>query len=220
MPAKRDYYEVLNVSERASVDEIKKAYRDLAKKYHPDANPNNKTAEEKFKEISEAYYVLSDAKKRQEYDSFKKGGFSQAYGGGGRGGAQGFQGAQGFDYEEILRAFRGAQSGGGRRGARFSGGARGFEDIFGDLFGGGEAQDEYAYGAPAVSPDLTATLKISKARAQKGGEVSFSMQDGKRITVKIPPGITSGKKLRLTRQGRDCPACHHPGDLTLTILVE
>ena len=115
---KKDYYQVLGVGEKASADEINKAYRLLAKKYHPDANPNNKAAEEKFKEISEAYYVLSDAKKRQDYDAYKKGGFSS-----GGGPAGGWQGAQGFDYEEILRAFRGAQ-GGSRSGATFRFGSR------------------------------------------------------------------------------------------------
>ncbi|MBI4432014.1 MAG: J domain-containing protein [Candidatus Omnitrophica bacterium] len=204
----KDYYQVLGVSEKASVDDIKKAYRNLAKKHHPDANPGNKSAEEKFKEISEAYYVLSDAKKRADYDNYKKGGFSQgAYGGGGQ---RGFQGAQGFDFEEVLRQFRG---GSGRSRGHFSGGMWSFEDIFG---GGSSAED---YPAEASS-DVGATLRISKFRAQKGGEVSFTAGDGKRITVKIPPGILSGKKLRLARQGKNCPTCHHPGDLILTIKVE
>ncbi len=222
MAAAKDYYKVLGVGENATEDELKKIYRTLAKKYHPDANPNNKAAEEKFKEISEAYYVLSDAKKRREYDSYKKAGFSQGYGGGGGGG---FQGAQGFDYDEILRAFRGAQGGGARGGTfRFGGGnAAGFQDVFSDLFSGGMSQggeEDYGGAMQSVSADVTATLKISKARAQKGGEVSFGTQDGKKITVKIPAGITSGKKLRLSRQGKDCPTCQHPGDLILTIKVE
>jgi DnaJ-class molecular chaperone len=196
----------------------------LAKKYHPDANPNNKAAEEKFKEVSEAYYVLSDAKKRKDYDAYKSSGFSGGYGPGG-GGSQGFQGAQGFDFNEILRAFRGAQ-GGGRVHMRSSGNMRGFEDILGDLFGGGGYTASGGYsGEPQsyeseASSDVAATLKISKNRAAKGGEVSFSTRGGKKITVKIPPGITSGKKLRLSRQGNDCPTCHHPGDLILTIKVE
>ena len=212
--ASKDYYKTLSVRENASVDEIKKSYRELAKKYHPDANPNNKSAEEKFKEISEAYYVLSDEKKRREYDAYKKSGFSA------KGGpASGWQGAQGFDYEEILRAFRGAQSG-RQSHVRFGGG--GFEDIFGELFGG-RAQ---SYGreeepeSEEVSSDVSAALKISRPRAQKGGEVSFNLREGRKITVKIPAGITSGKKLRLSRQGNVCPTCDHPGDLILTIKVE
>ncbi len=213
---KKDYYQTLGVAESASSDEIKKAYRNLAKKYHPDANPNNKPAEEKFKEISEAYYVLNDSKKRREYDSYKKSGFSQDYGSGG-----GFQGAQGFNYEEILRAFRGGQGGGRRTAVRFGGGMSGFEDIFGDLFGspsrGFENEEE---AVETISSDLAVALKISKSRAHKGGEVSFAMNDGKKITVKIPAGISSGKKLRLSRQGKTCPTCSHPGDLILTLKVE
>ena len=222
--ANKDYYDILKVREAASADEIKKAYRGLAKKYHPDANPNNKSSEEKFKEISEAYYVLSDEKKRSDYDNYKKGGYSQRYS---AGGGQGFQGAQGFDYDEILRAFRGGQGGGRRSSVHFSGGMGGFEDIFGDLFSGGGSGSAFRGGGhqagedlQEISSDVTATLNISRSRAQKGGEVSFAMHEGKKITVKIPAGITSGKKLRLSRQGNTCPTCNHPGDLILTIKVE
>ncbi len=218
MAAKKDYYETLGVGERATADEIKKAYRNLAKKYHPDANPDNKkVSEEKFKEISEAYYVLSDAKKRQDYDNYKKSGFTGGYGGG----AQGFQGAQGFDFDEILRMMRGAQGGGSRRTHVRFGGMSGFEDILGGMFGGGGSYGGgQAQEVEEISSDLQATLRISKSRAVKGGEVSFTTKEDKKITVKIPPGITSGKKLRLTRQGEVCPTCNHPGDLILTIKVE
>ncbi len=210
----KDYYKVLGVRENASPGDLKKAYRDLAKKHHPDANPGNKAAEERFKEISEAYYVLSDAKKRREYDAYKSAGPQ-----GGAGGTQGFQGAQGFDFEEILRTFRGAQ--GGRVHFSRGGSAHGFADVFGDLFGAQEMSGEFA--APEEEEpvsDLAATLRVPKSRAQKGGEVSFTTREGRRITVKIPAGIKSGQKLRLARQGADCPACHHPGDLILTIRVE
>ena len=207
MAAPKDYYKILGVSESASADEMKKAYRVLAKKYHPDANPNNKSAEEKFKEISEAYYVLSDAGKRREYDTYKKSGFHQ---GAGSGSASGWQGAQGFDFEEVLRMFRGGQSAGrGGRRVHF-----GMEDIFGG------SDDEEESEAVKISSDAAATLRISKSRAQKGGEVSFTMNDGKKITVRIPPGIPSGKKLRLARQGLICPTCDHPGDLILTIKID
>ena len=210
MAGPKNYYSVLGVGEKATADEIKHSYRNLAKKYHPDANPNNKAAEEKFKEISEAYYVLNDEKKRREYDAYKSGGsFSKG------GPASGWQGAQGFDFEELLRAF-----GGGGRGGRgqtrtfhFGGGMRGFEDIFSQ---GGEEEET----PQSASADVGATLRISKARAQKGGEVSFAAEGDKKITVKIPAGITSGKKLRLARQGQMCPTCHHPGDLILTIKIE
>ena len=209
--AKRDYYDILGVKPGVSEAELKKAYRELAKRYHPDTHPGDKAAEERFKEISEAYYVLSDTKKRADYDAFRSsGGYGR-----GPGGQGGFHGAQGFDMDEILRAFRTAGAAGGcaRRGA---GQFRGFEDLFGSF--GGPGTEEATEGS--VEADVRAVLKISRQRAQKGGEVSFTTRDGKKITVKIPAGFTSGNKLRLARQGRDCPTCQHPGDLILTVQVE
>jgi len=212
--ATKDYYQILGVSERASADDIKRSYRLLAKKFHPDANPNNKASEEKFKEISEAYYVLSDSKKRADFDHYRKEGFSQ---GGGASGA-GFGGAQGFDFEEILKAMRQSQSGRVPRGR--SGSASWF-GAFEDIFGQGQAQDDGGdIENDDGSSDLGATLRISRTRAQRGGEVSFATNDGKKITVKIPAGTLTGKKLRLSRQGRLCPTCRHPGDLILTIRVD
>ncbi|MBN1268635.1 MAG: molecular chaperone DnaJ [Kiritimatiellae bacterium] len=118
MPAeKRDYYEVLGVGREASAEELKKAYRKLAVKYHPDKNPGDKEAEEKFKEISEAYEVLSDPQKRQQYDQFGHQAFRPG------GGGAGFGGFQGIDLEEALRTFMGAFGGAG--------------SIFDDFFGGG-----------------------------------------------------------------------------------
>lgn len=215
MPAQKNYYQILGVSENASPDDVKKAYRQLAKRHHPDANPNNKGAEEKFKEISEAYYVLSDPKKRQEYDAYKRAGFS-----GGLGGGRGFQGAQGFNFDEILRSFRGMGGRGGRTGFRFSGRMGNFEDIFGAFGGEREAEEEEWGEVSRFSSDLGATLRISRPRAQKGGEVSFTTNEGKKITVRIPAGIVPGKKLRLAGQGKRCPTCSHPGDLILMIKIE
>ena len=218
--SQKDYYKVLGVSESASADEIKKVYRTLAKKFHPDANPGNRPAEEKFKELSEAYYVLSDEKKRRDYDAYKKSGFQGGPSTGSGRGAHGFQGAQGFDFEELLRAARSQQGGrGGSRSFHFSsGGSMG--NIFESLFGG--TQSEERDGEPASNrraADTAAVLKVPRLKAKAGGEIRFS-KDGQTITVKIPAGVTSGKKLRLSRQGNMCPTCDHPGDLILTIKVE
>lgn len=206
MSARGDYYAVLGLSSGASEAEIKKAYRQLAKKHHPDANPGSKQAEEKFKEISKAYYVLSDPKKRAEYDAYRRSGYS-----GHPGSGRPFEGARGFDFEELLRAFR---TGGGGRSFRSQGPMSGFADVF-DLFGG-SAEPEPA----SVETDVAATLRISRSRAQKGGEVSFTTRDGRKITVRIPPGVPSGRKLRLAGQGKECPTCRHDGDLILTLQVE
>jgi len=121
MAEKRDYYEVLGVSKNASADEIKSAYRKLAMKFHPDRNPGDKVAEEKFKEAAEAYDVLHDADKRARYDQFGH----QAFANGG--GAGGF-GAGGMNMDDIFSAFGDIFGG---RGGGFSGGFRGFEDLFG-----------------------------------------------------------------------------------------
>ena len=110
---KRDYYEVLGVQKNATEDEIKKAYRGLAKKYHPDMNPGDKEAEVKFKEVNEAYAVLSDSEKRSKYDRFGHNAFDPASGGG-YGGFSGFSGAD-FDFGDIFSSFFGGSTGGGGR---------------------------------------------------------------------------------------------------------
>jgi DnaJ-class molecular chaperone len=217
----KDYYKILGVSEGASLDDIKKVYRKLAMKYHPDRNPDNrKEAEQQFKEISEAYYVLGDEKRRQEYDAYRKG-----YG---RVGGD-FKGAQGFDFDEILKTFAGF---GGRTGRR----ARSHDSfIFDDMFDVFEnmrhAQGEAGAGgttyyyrtqgpdsgyAGKQNTDITASLPIPANLAQKGGEVLFNYS-GKKITLKIKPGTRPGQKLRIKEQGKKCPCCDHRGDLILTI---
>ena len=147
MADKRDYYEVLGVEKSASADEIKKAYRKLAMKYHPDRNPDNKEAEEKFKEVNEAYEVLSDSEKRSKYDQFGFAGVDPQYGagqGGGFGG--GFGGFEGFG---------------------------GFGDIFGDLFGGGTRRSR---NAPQRGDDLGVRLEITFEEAAFGAEKEIAYQ--------------------------------------------
>ncbi|MBU1693341.1 MAG: molecular chaperone DnaJ [Verrucomicrobia bacterium] len=150
-PAKRDYYEVLGVSRGASLEEIKKAYRKLAVQFHPDKNPGHVEAEERFKEISEAYEVLSDAGKRQQYDQFGHRAFGPGAGGFGFGG---------IDLEEALRTFMGAFGGGGT--------------IFDNFFGGGGRGREKAGGA-ARGADLRFDLEIDFEEAVLGSERELTL---------------------------------------------
>jgi len=147
---KRDYYEVLGIAKGASAEEIKKAYRKMAVQYHPDKNPGDKASEEKFKEVSEAYEVLSDTSKRQQYDQFGHAAFGAGRGGGG-GGYGGFGGG-GIDLEEALRTFMGAAGGGG--------------SIFENFFGGGERA--HNPNAPQEGADLRFDLEIDFEEAVLG----------------------------------------------------
>lgn len=151
MSEKRDYYEVLGIARGATAEEIKKAYRKMAVKFHPDKNPGDKEAEEKFKEASEAYEVLSDQTKRQQYDQFGHAAFGRRGGGGGGGGFGGFGGV---DLEEALRTFMGANGGGG--------GGSIFENFFG---GGGRQRDP---NAPQAGSDLRFDLEIDFEEAVLG----------------------------------------------------
>ncbi len=147
MADKRDYYEVLGIGKSASEDEIKKAYRQLAKKYHPDLNPDDKAAEAKFKEVNEAYEVLSDGDKRARYDQFGHAGVDPNFGGG-AGGGNPFQGA-GFDIGDI------------------------FDSFFGGGFGGGRRQNP---NAPRQGSDVQANIAISFEEAAKGCKQTVEYQ--------------------------------------------
>jgi len=234
--SRKDYYQILGVDENASSEDIKKAYRKLAVKYHPDKNPGNiKEAEAKFKEISGSYYVLSDGKRRAQYDQVRR--FGGGFGGD-------FAGSQGFNFEDFLRnfSFRGARAAGASPGSR--GRYSAFEGIFEDLLGemgtgkttyrfysrpagrgptgfypSEEPEEEWA-AAAQISADVIVNLQISKEKAERGGRVTFKTPEGKTIAVKIPPRTRSGQKLRLTRQGRVCPTCGHEGDLILQARVQ
>ncbi|MFA5097021.1 MAG: DnaJ domain-containing protein [Candidatus Margulisiibacteriota bacterium] len=220
MPSQnKDYYKILGVGETSSIDEIKTAYRKLAKKYHPDMNPNDrKTAEAKFKEVSEAYYVLGDKKRKEEYDLFRKGGFAR----GARGG-QSYTYTQGFDIEDLL-SHLGFATGAGRRSSSAGMDYEMFDDIFGDSFSGGERRGfNRVYSTPPrtqkVSTDVNAGISIPQALAVSGGKIELSIPGRKPITVMVPKGITSGTKLRLAGLGESCPCCSKKGDLLVKVTV-
>jgi curved DNA-binding protein len=214
-----DYYQVLGVEKKASADEIKKAYRKLALKWHPDKNPNNKSAEEKFKKISEAYAVLSDTEKRQQYDQF---GSADQY-------RQQYSQEdifRNFDINEILRGFgfEGGRGGGRttfRTSRRGGGGARDdYDDPFAGLFGGGGRQ-QYE-NMPQKGQDAEYNLSISLEESVFGADKKISFQLENRIediNVKIPAGISSGKKLRLPGKGLSGVSGGPSGDLYLNINV-
>jgi curved DNA-binding protein len=205
--ATRDYYNILGVNKNASDEEIKRAYRKLAMKYHPDKNPNKKEAEERFKEINEAYAVLSDKEKRKQYDTFGAEGFRQRF--------TQEDIFRGFDMEEILSSLFGGR---GKRESRF-GGRGGFD--FGDIFGQTAYQD---MGRMAQKgEDILYELTISLEESAFGGEKRISYRkNGKieEVSVKIPRGIPPGKKLRLAGKGMEGRNGGTPGDLYLQINIK
>jgi curved DNA-binding protein len=206
-----DYYKVLGVDKKASGDEIKKAYRKLALKYHPDKNPGNKTAEEQFKKISEAYAVLGDVEKRKQYDSF---GSQEAFN-------RSFTQEdifRGFDLNEILRDLGGFGGSTRVRGQRR--GAYADDDLFSQLF---RSQQYNQQQVPRKGQNLEYNLSISLEDAYSGTEkrISFKKDDGglNEMTIKIPKGIDTGKKLRLS--GRGLPGFNGgpPGDMFINISI-
>ena len=211
-----DYYQVLGVDKKSTAEEIKKAYRKLAVKWHPDKNPNNKAAEEKFKKISEAYAVLSDPKKREQYDTFGSADqFRQQY--------SQEDIFRGFDLDEILRSFGFGGARGGRTTFRTSrrGGFQEYEDPFAGLFGGMGAGGQYA-NMPQKGQDAEYNLSISLEESVFGADkkISFQMEDRiEDINVKIPVGISTGKKLRLPGKGLPGYQGGPHGDLYLNINV-
>ena len=214
--AKRDYYEILGVKKTATEDEIKKAYRKLAMKLHPDRNPGNKQAEERFKEINEAYAVLSDKGKRQQYDQFGPSEFSQRY--------SQEDIFRGFDINDVFSHI----FGGGGRGAKVRYGN--LDDLFGqrggpaydygDMFSGGASPTEGPMAEKGQ--DVHSELNLTFMEAALGGEKKVRFSKGgkvEEVAVKIPPGIESGKRLRLAGKGMDGAGGRPAGDLYLKVNV-
>ena len=216
----RDPYTVLGVSKSASDKEIKSAYRKLAKSLHPDQNPDNDAAHDKFAEITAAYDLLSDKTKRGQYDrgeiaadgspKFAGFGFDPSGMRGARTSAGG--GASGFNAEDILKEFM-SGFGGARRqpgGNPFGGGAgqgASWDPFTGATSGGGVPKGD----------DVTVTLAVSLEDAHKGGSVPVTLPSGKTVSVKLPSPLEEGQQVRLRGQGRPSPLGGKPGDALVTI---
>ncbi len=210
--AKKDYYELLGVKRGAPGDEIKRAFKKLARKYHPDVNPGDDKAEDRFKEISEAYAVLSDKEKRRKYDAMGHAAFSGGSPWGELGAPQ--------NVEDILREF-------------------GIGDIFGSIFGGGRGgRGQGGSGfwgssrpqGPAKGADVNYSMEIGFDDALKGMSTTItvpkieikngSMHRGtERIQVKVPPGVSNGSKIRLAGKGEPSPDGGPPGNLFIITRV-
>ncbi|MFK4761954.1 DnaJ C-terminal domain-containing protein [Microbacterium sp. ZW T5_45] len=208
----KDFYKTLGVSKDVSDADLKKTYRKLARKYHPDSNQGDAAAEAKFKEISEAYSVLSDAEQRKEYDEIRAMGSGARFTAGGQG-AGGFEDvfsrfsqqgqgrSQTADFEDIFSMFN--QGGGGFGSGRFgqtSGGFRGF-------------------GGPQKGADVTARTTLDFATAVQGETITLQGEDGKPFKVKIPAGVADGQKIRLKGRGRPSPDGGENGDIVVQITV-
>jgi curved DNA-binding protein len=213
----KDYYKSLGVSKDASPEEIRKAYRKLARKYHPDVNPNNKSAEERFKEINEAYEVLSDADKKIKYDSLGTDWSRYQQGGGD---------PNGFDWSQWSASGGGPQ-GGARGGYRSEyvdlgdlfGGAGGFSDFFESVFGGGMRGQGARPGAmPLKGRDIEQPTAISLEEAYSGTQRVLQI-GSRRLEIKIPAGVRSGSRVRVANEGEPGGNGSASGDLYLVITV-
>jgi curved DNA-binding protein len=219
----KDYYAVLSVSKTASADEIKRAYRKLARKYHPDMNPGDKAAEAQFKEVNEAYEVLSDTDKRKKYDQF--GQYWKQAGswapGGGSPDMSGFDFSQYGSFEEFINELLGRFGGGGgapggrQRGYSYRPGSTAGPTGFGGFndFGGFDGQ------AGSSGLDLESTLALSFAEAFHGVQQRLSI-GSEVITVRIPPGAKPGSRIRVKGKGQISPYNQQRGDLYLKIDVK
>lgn len=205
--AQDDYYHTLGVSKGASEDEIKKSFKKLARKYHPDVNPSDKEAEKKFKKISEAYDVLSNIEKRKKYDQF---------------------GAQYANFTGAGAQGGGFPGGGGFQGFRYDGGGPSpdFDDIFGDLFSnmagfGGARRGRAGSGSRGGRPggDIEAMIELDFHEAALGTEKRISLGHGQTFTVRVPPGAKTGSRLKIPGKGQPGSGGFAAGDLYVGVTV-
>ena len=217
----KDFYAILGVPQDADAAQVKKAYRKLARKHHPDQNPGDAAAEQRFKDIGEANSVLSDPEQRREYDAIR-----QMARGGARFTAGGPGGAAAGGFEDVFSSmFGGGGAGGGTR-VRYSTGGAGqpnLEDILGGMFGGGAGPAYGGFGAPAgprKGADLAARTTLSFRDAVGGSTVTLGTSDGGHITTRIPAGVKDGQKIRLRGKGQPGDSGAPAGDLILTVAVD
>ncbi len=206
----KDFYAVLGVSKDVTPADLKKAYRKLARKFHPDSNPGDAASEAKFKEISEANAVLGDPEQRKEYDQMR------AMGPGRPRFTSGASGQNG-GFEDVFGGM--FNQGGGQQRA----GSGGFDDIFSGMFGGGGfGQSTGGFrgqGGPSRGRDQQASTTLDFLTAIKGDTVRLQPDEGKPISVKIPAGVSDGQKIRLKGKGEPSRDGGLSGDLTLTVSV-
>ena len=203
-----DYYATLGVSRNATAEEIQKAYRQLARKHHPDMNPDDAQAKEKFQKVQTAFDVLNDPKKRELYDRYGSAYESVAGGGGGPHPWPETGGGGGPEFDVNLEDL--------------FGGGRGFADLF-KQFGGHRSKRPQRRAAPTRGANIESELTVPFATAVLGGEAQLAVRRGngptETIQVKIPPGIEDGKKIRLRGQGEPSPDGGPSGDILLKIHV-
>lgn len=209
----KDFYKVLGVSKDADEATIKKAYRKLARTWHPDQNKGNPEAEERFKEIGEAYTVLSNPEQRQQYDAIR------AMGAGGFRGGAGGGGASGVNFEDIFGAFGGGNGGNVRFSTSGGGAGINLDDIFGAFGGFGGAHGSPYQQAPQKGEDLHASTRITLKQSLSGVNIKLAVS-GKPMTVKVPKGIKDGQSVRLRGKGKASINGGSAGDLIVTIHVE
>lgn len=193
----KDFYKTLGVTKGVAEADLKKTYRKLSRKYHPDTNPGDEKAEAKFKEISEAYSVLSDKDQRAEYDQMRAAGPGPRFNPNARGGQQNYPG--------------------GFPGGANMGGA-GFEDVFANLFGGG---GRGGFGGPQRGADLTTSTTLNFIEGVQGTSIKLQLNaKGEPTTINIPAGVQDGQKIKIAGKGQASPNGGPAGDLIITVAIK